>query len=185
VQDRTDEQAIVKRLRESDVEAFGLLFKRYQPVLFRHVAYLLRDSDAAHDIVQETFVRVWERRATLKPGLSIVAYLYTISTNLVRDKQRHEGTRAKSRELIPPPIPPPDQDPLETAQHALLSDHVRRVVSEDLPERCRMVFELSRIEGLNNREIAEKLQISEKTVENQLTKGLRILQRKIRAFRTP
>jgi RNA polymerase sigma-70 factor (ECF subfamily) len=178
-----DERDLLERVQNSDLEAFELLFRRYQPVLFRSVMYQLRNAEAAHDIVQETFTRVWERRSSLKPGLSFIAYLFRISTNLVRDRQRHEGTRLKSREQVPLPIPPPDADPVDSTQYSFLSDAVRRALKDDLPERCRMVFELSRLEGMTNREIAEQLRISEKTVENQITKALRILQRKLRAFR--
>jgi len=185
VPDQGEETTLVRRVKESDLEAFRLLFERYQPVLFRSVLYQVRDSDNAHDVVQETFLRVWEGRASLKPGLSFVAFLFRISTNLVRDKQRHELTKVRSRDQIPPPIPPPDADPLGAAEHALLSDAVRRIIRDELPDRCRIVFELSRIEGLNTREIAERMGISEKTVENQLTKALRILQRGLRPLRNP
>ncbi len=182
VSDRADEKHLLTSVKESGLDAFGVLFERYQPVLFRIVLYQVRDVDEAHDIVQETFTRVWEHRSNLNVRLSFFAYLSRISTNLIRDKHRHNKTHLLSKEQIPPPILPPDADPLEATQYSMLSAQILGIIREQFPDRCRMVFELSRFEGLNAREIASKLKISEKTVENQLTKGLRILRRGLRSF---
>ncbi len=175
-----DEPHLIAALRAGDLEAFETLFTRYQPALVRGIAFHVRDVEAAHDIVQETFLRVWEHRASLKPDLSFQAFLYRIAMNLVRDLYRHAGTRTRTAADIPPPLPPEDADPLDAAQHAFLLDDLRRAMREDLPERCRAVFALSRLEGLSVPEIAERLHISPKTAENQLTKALRILRRALR-----
>jgi len=183
--DETEERELVRSVKESDLKAFEVLFKRYQPFLFRSVLFQVRDADEAHDIVQESFVRVWEHRSSLKPGLSFAAFLHRISTNLIKDRHRHKETRIRSKSQIPPPIPPPDSDPLEAAEHSLLLREIQRIIREQLPQRCRIVFELSRFEGLGTKEIAQRLGTSVKTVENQLTKSIRIVQRNLQAFRKP
>jgi len=181
--DEKEERELVRSVKESDLDAFGILFERYQPFLFRSVLFQVRDADEAHDIVQESFVRVWEHRSSLKPGLSFAAFLHRISTNLIKDRYRHKETRIRSKNLIPPPIPPPNADPIEAAEHSILLEEIQRIVREELPDRCRTVFELSRFEGLGTREIAQRLGTSVKTVENQLTKSLRIVQTNLKAFR--
>jgi RNA polymerase sigma-70 factor (family 1) len=180
VQGRQDEQQLIADVKVGDLEAFETLFTRYQPSLLRSIAFQVRDVEAAHDIVQETFVRVWQNRASLRPALSFQALVYRIGINLVRDMARHADTRHRSAAEVPPPVPPDNADPESATHHALLLEALRRAMREELPERCRAVFQLSRMEGLSIPEVAERLGISAKTAENQLTKALRILRRALR-----
>ena len=177
------EHHLITAVRAGDLDAFETLFTRYQPALVRSIAFHVRDTEAAHDIVQETFLRVWQRRTSLKPDLSFQALLYRIALNLVRDLYRHAETRTRLAAEAPSPLPPDHADPAATAQHSLLQEELRRAMREDLPERCRAVFELSRLEGLSIQEVAARLRISPKTAENQLTKALRILRRALRHHR--
>ncbi len=183
--DRQDEQDLIAAVKRGDLDAFEVLFNRYQPILVRSVAYHLRDTESAHDIVQETFLRVWQHRGTLNPSLSFQALVYRIGYNLMRDALRHLETRHRTAADVPPPVPPEHADPVDATQHALLTAELRRVLREQLPERCRMVFELSRLEGLPMAEVAVRLRISPKTAENQLTKALRILRRALRHHLPP
>lgn len=175
-----DEQHLIAAVRAGDLDSFETLFTRYQPALVRGIAFHVRDIEAAHDIVQETFLRVWQHRASLRPDQSFQAYLYRIGMNLVRDLYRHTETRTRSAANLPPPVPPDDADPADAAHHALLQEELRRAMRDVLPERCRAVFALSRLEGLSIQEVAARLRISPKTAENQLTKALRILRRALR-----
>jgi RNA polymerase sigma-70 factor (ECF subfamily) len=177
----TDEE-LVRQIHASDTEAFRLLFEKYQPMLFRHVVYMLRDVDTAHDVVQESFVRLWEHRTTLHPQVPILAYLFRVSGNLVRDLARHREVRRK-HEAHPPPVSPvPDGDPADALHLRMLEEMLADVVRTRLPERCRQVFLLSRVEGMSNNEISERLGIAVKTVENQITRALRILRRHLKDF---
>jgi RNA polymerase sigma-70 factor, ECF subfamily len=180
VTDRQDEQHLIAALKGGDLEAFETLFTRYQPPLLRSIAFQVRDVEAAHDIVQETFLRVWQNRASLKPALSFQALVYRIGLNLVRDLYRHADMRQRTVADVPPPLPPDDANPVESTQHAFLQEELRRAMREHLPEGCRAVFQLTRLDGLSTSEVAERLHISPKTVENQLTKALRILKRALR-----
>lgn len=174
------EHHLIAAVQAGDLEAFETLFTRYQPALVRSIAFHVRDVEAAHDIVQETFLRVWQKRATLKPDLSFQALLYRIGMNIVRDMVRHAEIRTRTAADVPTPLPPDDADPVVATQHTLLQEDLRRAMRETLPERCRAVFELSRLEGLSIPEVAARLHISPKTAENQLTKALRILRRALR-----
>ncbi len=170
---------LVQRIQRSDVEAFRLLFKQYQPIVFRDAIIRTQDADLAHDIVQETFLRVWERRSSLQSNRSILGYLLRIGGNLARDAGRHKRTRERLQHDIPRPVLSEGDDPESALHLALLEERLTAIVNDLLPHRCRMVFVLSRLEGKSNKEIAALLRISVRTVEHQIGKALRIVRREL------
>jgi RNA polymerase sigma-70 factor (ECF subfamily) len=174
-----NEQDLIRRAKEGDFAAFRELFDRFQPIVFRRILFQYRDEDAAHDIVQETFVRIWERRGTLKPHLSFLSLAFRISENLLRDSARHRQMRERVRDRVPPPAPSEGDDPAEALNLSTLQEKLRVTLNKDVPERCRTIFILSRFEKLSNREIAGLLGLREKTVENQISHALSILRKKL------
>lgn len=172
---------LLERVKDSDAEAFRALFDQYQPLLFRHVLYQTRDVDFAHDIVQESFLRIWEHRESLKPHLSFVAYLYRISGNLIRDNIKHRNVQRKLEHAIPLPTPSEGDNPEETLRMAILERELINAVNVNLPEKCRTIFLLSRMEGKSNKQIAELLGIAIKTVENQLHHALKVLRKRLKS----
>jgi RNA polymerase sigma-70 factor (ECF subfamily) len=173
---------LIARTKVSDQEAFKSLFEQYQPVLFRHVLFMTRDEEAAHDIVQETFVRIWQKRSSLKPALSFLAYALRIGGNLARDFARRRRTRKRLDEHVPPPARSERDDPEESLKLSLLGERLTAIVNDQLPERCRKVFLLGRFENLSNQEIADLLGISVRTVEHQMNRALRMLRRSLRPY---
>jgi RNA polymerase sigma-70 factor (ECF subfamily) len=164
------------------MEAFRVLFDRYQPIIFRQALFRTREIDLSHDVVQETFLRIWERRSSLKPHLSFLAYALRISENIVRDTFRHRKTRQRLEGNIPPPALSVGDDPAESLQLTMLQEKLNAVINEGLPERCRLVFTLSRFEGKSNQEIADLLKISVKTVENQIGHALKVMRKKMKGY---
>lgn len=182
VQDLLTETQLLEGVRDSDLEAFRTLFERYQPMVFRHALFRTRDTDLAHDIVQETFIRIWEHRLSLRPQLSILGYALRISENLIRDAFRRRRTHQRLEAEIPPPTMSAGDDPGEALQLAMLQEKLVAVINDNLPERCRMIFLLSRFEGKSNREIADLLGLSVKTVENQVNHALKVLRKRMRGY---
>jgi RNA polymerase sigma-70 factor (ECF subfamily) len=162
------------------MEAFRTLFERYQPVVFRQVLFQTRHVDLAHDIVQETFVRIWEHRTTLKPHLSFLAFALRISRNLVRDAARHRAVRERLQNAIPAPSLSEGDDPAEALQATTLEERLIEVINGELAEKCRRIFLLSRFEGMSNREIAELLGLSVRTVEHQINRALKVLRKQLK-----
>jgi len=158
------------------MEAFRLLYKQYQPMLFRYILFQTRSADAAHDIVQETFIRVWEHRKRIDPSLSFPAYIMRISGNLLRDearrRQRHERLDAE----IAAAGSAGGENPLQELEASMLDEKLGEAIA-GLPDRCRAVFLLSRIEGKSNHEIARLLGISVRTVEHQISHALNVLRK--------
>jgi RNA polymerase sigma-70 factor (family 1) len=163
------------------MQAFKALFEEFQPGLFRHVLYQLRDTDLAHDIVQETFIRVWQYRARLKPHLPFFPYLLKISGNLIKDHFKYTNVRLKYEDDVPVPEKSRLDDPEAAFRVRALEEEIARVVNT-LPDRCRAVFLLSRFDGKSHAEIGEILGISPKTVENQIRHALFVLRRELAEY---
>ena len=167
---------LLEQVRQSGEEAFRILFERYHGILFRHVLFLTRDADTAHEIVQETFVRIWDRRRGIDPGGSFAAYALRICDNLVRDNARKEKRTERLDALAGSSGTDASYDPDIALEQEMLEERLRKAVNE-LPGRCRSVFLLSRIEGKSNAEIAGLLGTSIRTVEHQVSHALRVLRR--------
>ncbi|MCF8373583.1 MAG: RNA polymerase sigma-70 factor [Bacteroidales bacterium] len=172
------EKEILARIKRSDPKAFEELFRRYYPALLRYAITLLKDEDLAEDAVQSVFVHIWEKRIELEIKKTIKSYLfrsmYNASLNLLKQKELNEKSR-KALSLIHPGI---EQSFLLNIEARELETRIAAAL-ETLPEKCRLVFDLSRNKGLKNREVAEKLSISIKTVEAHLSKALGVLKKKI------
>jgi RNA polymerase sigma-70 factor, ECF subfamily len=173
---------LLERVRDSDMEAFRMLFERYQPIVFRHTLYRTGQIDLSHDVVQETFTKVWERRQSLKPRLSFLAYALRISVNLVRDAAKHRKVRERLQSFVPPPVLSEGDDPAEVFQVIALQERISAVINQDLTERCRQIFLLSRFEEKPHKEIAEMLGISVRTVEHQISHALKVLRKKLGSY---
>jgi len=173
---------LLENVKASDMGAFRILFERYQPLLFRHVLFQTQQSDLSHDIVQETFIRVWEHRASLKPGLSFLSFVLRISGNLIRDAVRYRKTRERLESEIPQPFLSERDDPAEALNVKVLREALVAAINDALSDRCRTIFLLSRFEGKTNREIGELLGLSVRTVEHQISHAVKVLHKKLRWY---
>jgi RNA polymerase sigma-70 factor (family 1) len=179
VEQKLTDTQLLEQVKDSDMEAFRMLFERYQPVLFRQVLFQTGHTDLSHDIVQETFIRVWEHRRSIKPHLSFLGYVFRISRNLIRDNVKHQNIRERIDKGISPSVLSENDDPSEALQLILLQEQITRIMKNDLPKRCREIFLLSRYEGKTHKEIAEMLHLSVRTVEHQILHALNILRIKL------
>lgn len=170
---------LLKRVKCSDMEAFRILFDRYQPIIFRNVLFQTRLTDISHDIVQETFIRVWENRRSLKPHLSFLGYVLRISRNLVLDDFRYRKTRERLESEIPPPVLSENDDPGKALELIMLEEKLNTIINHELPERCREIFILSRFERKSHQEIADIFSLSVRTVEHQINHALKVLRKNL------
>ena len=168
-----DSIGLTDRLRRGDEAAFDAIFRAWYPSLVRAAESLVRSRAVAEEIVQDVMFELWKRRETLDPNTSAQAYLFQSTRNRSLNHLRHERVEREGEPHIT------RGEAVDAPAHSLLVEEeihaaMRRAV-EGLPERCREVFELSRIHGLKYAEIAQTLGISIKTVEAQMGKALRIL----------
>ncbi len=168
-----------RQLVASDREAFNALFAATSQRLYRYALRLTQQADRAEDIVQDVFLRLWLKRATLDPGRSLRALLYVMVRN---QALTHERTAVKRKALLSA-MDEPDVGPTpeETTRARLLGAHLRRWINE-LPDRRREAFQLSRFDGLSYEEIAGVMGLSVKTVDNHIWKALQHLRRRLHAF---
>jgi len=176
------EKSLLQKIKQSDRNAFQQIFTKYHPILFRYIFYRTKNYSLAQDIVQETFLKVWLNRESLKPRLAFFPYIVKISSNLVKDHYKHEQVRNKHKDSIPIIENSIDDDPDAALDFNLLEQQINITVNNNLPLKCRTIFILSRVEGKSNQEIADLLNLSKKTVENQLYHALKVLKKKLQKF---
>jgi len=158
---------------ESD---FEYLFKSLYSQVCLYGQGFVKDADVVEDIVSEVFYKIWERRESLDENQSIKSYIYRSvynrCLNYIRDNSNKIENNLEISELTDESIY--DQIEQTETEMRILS------VIEQLPEKCREVFELSRFDGDSHKVIATKLGISTKTIENHITKALKILKEQLR-----
>ena len=162
-----------RRLAASDADAFEELFRATHRPLVRYAATFTRDDAAAGDLVQDAYVRLWERRTTLDPARSLKALLYRTVRNLALNRVRDRQTR---RDLLTDYESTIYREPTPDA-HAEGREFRARLHTwiAALPERQREALTLSRFEGLSHDEIADVMDVSPRTVNNHLVKALKYL----------
>ena len=157
----------------------------FQPLchLSRHY---LEDEDEARGVVQDAYVKLWEIRSNLQQDSNLGYFLFTLvknsCLNIIKRRQiilrHHEIIRAKELHYQYESLERVGPDFLEFNE---LIEKIERAI-KNLPEHCRVVFEMSRNEELKNREIAEKLGVTQKTIEAHLTKALKILRKELKEY---
>ena len=159
-------------LRRGKEEAFAYVFRMYYSPLLNYAGRILKDVEAANDVVQECFCRLYERRRELRKELQVRPYLYKSVYNACMDAIKHQKVESNyiNQELLDFYFSKVVETP--EAEQALLDEDLKGAIQDainKLPERCREIFVLSKVDGLSNKQIAEQLNISMKTVEAQMT----------------
>jgi len=163
-----------------DEEAFEILYRRFYARLYNFSLKITREASVAQDIVHEVFMKIWENRAHLE-GNSYGALLYKMTRNMCFNYLKHKkvvlnksidlNSCRQWEELYR--IEFVKDDPYLLIEKEL-EEQFQEIVN-DLPERCREVFILSRVNGMKNREIALELNLSLKAIEKHISYALRIL----------
>jgi RNA polymerase sigma-70 factor (ECF subfamily) len=160
-----------KDLHESSEQSFRIAFDTYYEKLCRYAYTIVRDMDEAQDIVQNVFVKIWERKETVVMTVVVKSYLYKAVHNHCMNHLEARAVRQKyqDKEAIDLlSVQQPDVFPQE------LEENIKAVINT-LPQQCRLIFMMSRYQDMKYAEIAAKLGISVNTIENQISKALRIL----------
>lgn len=176
-----DENLLIQLLRQGDEDAFAVLYNRYWEKLLTHAYHRTASLEIAKELTQEVFANLWRRRTQLNIKTSFAAYIFTALKYTLLDHIRSQAVKDKYVEAIKKTVSETDNSTLDFIAFEELSKTLEEEINK-LPERCRLVFRLSRMEHYSHEEIAKKLQISTKTVENQITKAIKILRANMQEF---
>jgi len=162
----------------NDVADFEKLFKSHYSQLCSYANLFLNDPDASEDIVQEVFFKLWKNRAELSINTTIKSYLFRAVRNGCLNVIDHLSIRDAYKVFNEEDINRSQENPIDETVVSELEQRIKETIDQ-LPTERRKIFILSRYEGLKYREIAEQLNISVKTVENQMYQALRFLREKL------
>ncbi len=175
------DQPIGLLLAQKDGTAFEQVFKSHFKGLHAYAFTILKNEEEAEEMVQQVFFKLWERSENLSFTGSVTAYLYRAVHNESLNFIKHQKVKASHQLHVAYSM----KNQSEHAQGKMISKELENKFREalnELPEQCRTVFQLSRFEDMKYREIADKLDISVKTVENHMGKALKLLRTKLVDF---
>ncbi|NQU51094.1 MAG: RNA polymerase sigma-70 factor [Bacteroidetes bacterium] len=177
-----EEKILFEAIRNDDEKAFEELFHNYYGHLCLFASRILHDDISAEEIVQDFFVKLWEKRHQLSIETSVKNYLFRSIKNHCLNLIQHNKTKLRHAQSILSDAK--NNQPKEDGFIEIdLAEKIETSI-QSLPEKRREIFRLSREEGLKYREIAKKLNISIKTVETQMSLAIRTLREKLKNYNT-
>lgn len=180
--DYTNTEFLVAALNKGDILAFEYIYKTYFKGLLNYASRILGDSEASKDAVQQAYYKVWEYRSELSIAVSPRAYLYRSVYNNCLNSITHKKTIRKYEEEQLKELYYSTVVQRPEAEMMLERSEMERAIMtavDGLPGKCKEIFLLSKVDGLKNKEIAERLGISLKTVEAQMTIAIKRLRKEL------
>ena len=169
---------ITGRIRKGDIGQFELLFRSSYVSLVRYAKTLIKDHDTAEEIVQDLFFRLWQDREKLNIESSLNGYLFrSVHNRCLHYIEHNKVVERHAEEMSYQPARNPGKSS-DILNYKELQEKIARIL-ERLPERCGKIFYMNRFEGLKYSEIAEKLSVSVKTVEANMGRALKGIQKRI------
>jgi RNA polymerase sigma-70 factor (ECF subfamily) len=153
---------------QGDIGSFQLIFKNHYKPLCIHAFVIVKDDEIAQDVVQDVFLKVWNKKEELFQISNIISYLYTAVRNAALDYLRKFKTTEDINELE---IGDQALDPYQAINIKELGNHLKESVA-NLPLQCRLIFEMVYIEGRKYQEVADELGLSINTIKTQLKRAL-------------
>jgi RNA polymerase sigma-70 factor (family 1) len=169
---------LINRLKNDDETALSAIYKNYWQPLYVSAYHIIKDKQICEDVIQELFIKLWNKRHEIEITVSLKAYLYASIRYEVYRQIRMGAIRGDIYDDLIERIHTPAI--YGNIEYKELIAQISSIINK-LPEKCREVYKLSREENLSHKQIASQLNISTKTVENHLTKALRQLRTSLTA----
>lgn len=181
-----EERVLFSKIQQGDIASFEWLYKKYHPKMYLFCKGILHDEDKAKDLVQECFIAFWEHHAQINAPEAISVYLFRIMKHLCLKQIRRDAllnnfsnmNEVALRELELS-YHSPESNILDDLYFKDLSEKYQEALSK-LPKQCQNIFRMNRNEGMRSEEIAVALNLSVRTVENQLYRGLKQIKKSMR-----
>ena len=180
--DKTDnisDNLLAIRIRDDNKDAFKSLYDRYSRKLYYFSLKYLCNNDEAEELVQSVFINIWEHRGSLNESMSVKNYIYRSAVNYIYNYIKKKAVRMR---FIESEIQKGETLSNHTYEQVFFHDLERSVnaIVGTLPSQQQKIFQLSRYEGLTHEEIAKKLDLSVRTVENQVFRALKVIRNKLK-----
>ena len=185
-----EEQMLFHKIRQGDIASFEQLYKKYHPSIYAFCKRLIYDDEKAKDLVQECFIIFWEHRNRILNPEAAYTYMFRTIRHLCL-RQIHRDTVQKNfsniemaflQELEISYYDASQQNILDDMNFKELNTKYEETIDK-LPKQCQTIFKMSRNSGMRNEDIARQLNLSVRTVENQLYRGIKIIRKSHEAYR--
>lgn len=169
-----NEQLLISKIRKGDVSAFDSIYKTYSSRLYSFALSLLKNPEDAKEIVQDCFLKIWANKEQLKTDTCFKSFLFKTSYNLIIDLFRKKSKEKEYQAFLFDHFDTFADEANQDLYFEELSNELNKQIDK-LPSKRKEIFILSRHQGLSHKQIAQKLEISSKTVENQIGLCLKFL----------
>jgi RNA polymerase sigma-70 factor, ECF subfamily len=175
------DEELLEQIKSGDMDAFETLFRKYYAPLFNYAHTFVKQKDDADEVVQDLFFNIWKNKEKLNISSSFKSYVYraVYNNSIQRIRKQQKSISLNKRHALDGTTSYLEPDFIQIKE---LTDTIEKVLQQ-LPERSRKIFELSRFEGLKYHEIAKKLSISIKTVEANMSKSLKTFRKYLKEYR--
>jgi RNA polymerase sigma-70 factor (ECF subfamily) len=175
----SSDNMLVIRIRNDSKDAFKLLYNRYNKKLYYFSLRYLGDNEEAEELVQSVYINIWEHRKSLDETMSVKNYIYRSAVNYIYNYLKKKAIRAR---FVETELQKGELQSNQTYDQIFFHDLESSISSivETLPPQQQKIFQLSRLEGLSHEEIAKNLDLSVRTVENQIYRALKIIKSKVK-----
>ena len=183
---QSTETNLINAIKYGDSKVFEHIFKIYFNSLFLYARGILGSSEIARDIIQEVFLNLWEKKDSINITSSLKSFLYSTVYNACIDYIRRKQTEQKYADTYKMQLAAIEHtyyDKVVEKEQLLINQAIQNQINkaiENLPEQCRIIFKMSRFENFKNYEIAEKLNLSIRTVDTQIYRALKSLREQLK-----
>lgn len=173
---KINDKDLAQKIKTGDKNAYQKLFEKYAPRIYHFAFSYLKNKPDAEELVQNVFLKIWEKRNLLDTSQNIKAFVFKVAVNTIYDFIRKKNMEYAFEDYARLNYSPGEDFTWHSVIFEEMQQNLRQLVSQ-LPEQQQKIFQLSKLDGLSNDEIARQLNLSKRTVENHLYRALAFLKK--------